>query len=168
MRGPSQVDGDVMKLAEVLDERHVFARVAIPSKQALLQIAAEKAASSLEMPAPDIVAALERREHLGSTGLGEGVAVPHARLKEVSRPLGLLWTLQTPIAFDSVDAQPVDLVFALLLPATFHAEHLNLLALVARRFRDKPLVAAIRAAPDSRGLQRVFLHDRPGDCGAER
>ncbi len=152
-----------MKLAEVLDERHVFAHVAIPSKAALLQMAADRAAAALDMPAAALVEALHRREQLGSTGLGEGVAVPHARLKEVSRPLGFLWTLQRPIEFDAVDARPVDLVFALLLPATFHAEHLNLLALVARRFRDKPLVAAIRAAPDSRALLRAFLHDRPGD-----
>lgn len=157
-----------MKLAEVLDERHVFARVAIPSKAALLQMAADRATAVLDMPATVIVEALQRREQLGSTGLGEGVAVPHARLKEVSRPLGFLWTLQRPIAFESVDAQPVDLVFALLLPATFHAEHLNLLALVARRFRDKPLVAAIRAAPDARGLLRTFLHDRPGDSSPDK
>ena len=157
-----------MKLAEVLDERHVFARVAIRDKAALLQTAADRAATVLDVPAADIVEALQRREHLGSTGLGEGVAVPHARLKEVSRPVGFLWTLQRPIEFEAVDAQPVDLIFALLLPATFHAEHLNLLALVARRFRDKPLVTAIRAAPDARGLWRTFLHDRPCDSSPDR
>lgn len=157
-----------MKLAEVLDERHVFARVAIPDKAALLRIAADRAAAALDMTAAEVVEALQRREHLGSTGLGEGVAVPHARLREVARPVGFLWTLQRPIEFEAVDAQPVDLIFALLLPATFHAEHLNLLALVARRFRDKPLVAAIRAASDARSLWRTFLHDRPGDPGADR
>ena len=154
-----------MKLDDVLSQDNVFARAMIPDKRTLIRTAAERAAACLDIPPEGILAALERREDLGSTGLGDGVAIPHARLKEIARPVGFLWTLRSRIAFESVDGRPIDLAFALLLPATFHAEHLNLLALVARRFRDAPLVAAMRMAPDARILFRTFVRETPGRTG---
>lgn len=146
-----------MTLEDFVAADRVFARAAIANKRALLQTAAEKAAACLDLSRVEVQAALERREELGSTGLGEGVAIPHARVKGVTRPTGLLWTLKSPIDFDAVDGARVDLVFALIMPATSQADHLNLLALVARRFRDRNLVSQMRAAPDAQTLFRTFL-----------
>ncbi|WP_428492755.1 PTS sugar transporter subunit IIA [Rhodopila sp.] len=93
---------------------------------------------------PDAVeAALMAREQLGSTGLGAGFALPHARLEGVQSYLGLLLRLARPIDFDAIDAKPVRLVFVLLIPASAEASHVAALAAISRRFRDQERVARL-------------------------
>ncbi|HEV7438838.1 MAG TPA: PTS sugar transporter subunit IIA [Methylobacterium sp.] len=109
-------------------------------------------ATAFDLDAAAILAALRRREGLGSTGIGDGIALPHARLDAVARPLGLLARLRGPIAFDAVDERPVDLAFLLLLPAAAPDEALNAIASVARRLRDPEAAEALRRARDAAGL----------------
>jgi PTS system nitrogen regulatory IIA component len=88
------------------------------------------------------------REKLGSTGLGEGIAIPHCRIENCSQPTGILLTLAEPIDFDSPDNQPVDLVFALLVPAEAHQQHLDTLAGLARLFSQPDFCDSLRNAQD--------------------
>ena len=93
-----------------------------------------------------------KREGLGSTGIGGGIAIPHARLPDLQRPYGLLAKLKAPIEFDAIDGQAVDLVFVLLLPAAAESEQLGALALVARRLRPPENRARLRAAKNASEL----------------
>jgi PTS system nitrogen regulatory IIA component len=94
---------------------------------------------------------LVKREALGSTGMGGGMAIPHARLAGLSKPFGLLARLDQGIDFDAVDGEPVDIVFLLLLPEASDAD-INALACVARKLRDTQVLAAVRRAKDARGI----------------
>ncbi|XYD07997.1 PTS sugar transporter subunit IIA [Methylobacterium sp. NMS12] len=122
------------------------------SKGALLDELARRAAGALGLAAETILPALIRRETLGSTGVGDGIALPHARLEAVARPYGILARLRDPIDFDAVDDRPVDLVVLLLLPTAAEGETLNALACVARRLRDPVAAAAMRGARDAAAL----------------
>lgn len=111
--------------------------------------------------APDVIlGALTRREDLGSTGMGGGIAIPHTRLADVAAPFGVLARLRSPVAFDAVDDAPVDLVFLLLLPPDGKTGiHLNALACVARRLRDPAVAKALRGARDGAELYAAFVSE---------
>jgi PTS system nitrogen regulatory IIA component len=126
------------------------------SKRALLEEFAARAANSLSLPADRVASYLVKREGLGSTGIGRGVAIPHARLPDLQRPHGLLAKLKAPVEFDTIDGQAVDLVFALLLPAAAEQEALAALALVARTLRSPETLARLRAAKDAAGLHSAI------------
>ena len=111
-----------------------------------------RAASILKVNADKITADILKREELGSTGLGGGVAIPHARIADVKKPFGILARLKSAIEFDAIDSQPVDLVFLLLLPTATASEQLNALALVARRLRDADTTRNARRATDPPSL----------------
>ena len=113
---------------------------------------AARAAGNLGLPADRVASYLLKREGLGSTGIGRGVAIPHARLPDVQRPHGLLARLKPPIDFDAIDGQAVDVVFVLLLPAVAGQEALAALALVARTLRSPETLARLRTAKDAAGL----------------
>jgi nitrogen PTS system EIIA component len=100
----------------------------------------------------DILDSLVRREKLGSTGLGGGVAIPHGRSATLDRAVGAFVRLKDPVEFDAVDGKPVDLVFALVVPEHFTDQHLLFLAELAEMFSDAPLCAALRQARDSHAL----------------
>ena len=99
-----------------------------------------------------VLANILKREGLGSTGLGGGVAIPHGRIADVKKPFGILARLKSAIEFDAIDRQPVDLVFLLLLPTAPASEQLNALALVARRLRDADTTRNVRRAMDPSSL----------------
>ncbi|UMY16798.1 PTS sugar transporter subunit IIA [Methylobacterium organophilum] len=128
----------------------------IPNKKALLTELAHLSSLTLGLYPDDVLGALARREDLGSTGVGDGVALPHARMEAVRRPFGLLARLREPVDFEAVDERPVDLVFLLLLPAGALSEHLNALACVARKLRDPEAAAALRGARDATGLYSLL------------
>jgi len=112
----------------------------------------------------DIRNALMDREALGSTGLGRGVAIPHGRLADLEKPRAAFARLAVPLEFRSMDGAPVDLVAALVVPAHFTNQHLQLLAEMAEVFSDAALVARLRAAPDSSALRAElaeFARNRP-------
>jgi PTS system nitrogen regulatory IIA component len=135
-----------MKIADLLSPTDVMIDVRASDKRLLLREFAAKAAASLGLPGDQVASHLLKREELGSTGIGRGVAIPHARLPELQRPYGVLARLKQGIEFDAIDGQAVDIVFALLLPAASENEALGALALVARSLRSPSILARMRGA----------------------
>lgn len=148
-----------MDLGELLDRGAISARVTAVSKRQALSIVAEIAARSIGVSAPEIAARLLERERLGSTGVGHGVAVPHARLAGLDRMHGVFVRLESPIDFESVDEQPVDLIFALLAPTDHPAEHLRALAKVSRALRQSELRQHLRQASTPDAVRALFVRD---------
>jgi PTS system nitrogen regulatory IIA component len=146
-------------LGELLDPGAISARLNASSKRQALSIVAEIASRSLELKPAEILAKLMQRERLGSTGVGHGVAVPHARLKGLERMHGVFVRLETPIDFDAVDEQPVDLIFALLAPADHPAEHLRALAKVSRALRQADLRQQLRQAHSADAIRALMVRD---------
>ncbi|MDG4646985.1 PTS sugar transporter subunit IIA [Roseibacterium sp. SDUM158017] len=145
-----------MNLSSLLKPRAVRVVTDISSKKRLLQSIADMAGDLIGLPASDIFDALQERESLGPTGVGHGVALPHARLSALSEVQGAFLKLEKPIDFDSADRQPVDLVFALFAPADSGVDHLKALALVSRTLRNPALCAKLRANSDPSTLYTIL------------
>lgn len=145
-----------MKISDFLSPSDVMVDVAAADKQKLLAALARKAGTIVDVPPEHLLAELQKREELGSTGVGGGVALPHARFQQLGRPTGMLLRLRKPIDFDAVDEQPVDIVFLLLLPETSEGEQLGALAAIARKLRDPDVAAALREARDSRQMYQAL------------
>jgi len=145
-----------MKIPDFLSPTDVMIDVAASDKQKLLLELARKAGSILELLPDSVFSGLIKREELGSTGVGGGVALPHARFQQVKKPFGMLVRLKKPMDFDAVDAKPVDLVFALLLPEAADGEQLGALACIARKLRNPEITAALRRARDSAEMYRAL------------
>jgi PTS system nitrogen regulatory IIA component len=141
-----------MKISNLLSPADVMIDVRAPNKRLLLQELAARAASSLGLGVDQVAPYLLKREELGSTGIGGGVAIPHARLPDLQRPYGLLAKLKQPMEFDAIDAQAVDIVFLLLLPTTAENGQLGALALVARSLRPSEALVRLRSAKDASEL----------------
>jgi PTS system nitrogen regulatory IIA component len=141
-----------MKISDLLSPSDVMIDVRTSNKRLLLQELAAKAAAGLGLPVDQVASWLLKREELGSTGIGKGVAVPHARLPDLKRPFGVFARLKQPIEFDAIDGQAVDIVFVLLLPAAAESEALAALAQVARTLRSPENLARLRAAKTASGL----------------
>ena len=135
-----------MNISDLLSPTDVMIDVRTSNKRLLLQEFAAKAAVGLGLPVDQIAPYLLKREELGSTGIGRGVAIPHARLPDMQRPYGMLAKLRQGIEFDAIDGQVVDIVFVLLLPAAGENEALGALALAARTLRSAENLARLRAA----------------------
>ena len=142
-----------MQVAELLDLEHISCNTQSASKKRVLeQLSQLLAANQASLSQNQVFDSLISRERLGSTGLGHGVAIPHGRMKESSETLAAFIKLQEGVDFDASDNQPVDLLFALLVPEEATEEHLQLLAQLARMFSDDALVEQLRASPDARSL----------------
>jgi PTS system nitrogen regulatory IIA component len=141
-----------MKIETFLTPENAIAELRAADKQRVLQELAARAASALGLPRERIEQELMKREALGSTGVGGGVAIPHARLPELNRTFGAVALLKKPIDFDAIDQKPVDIVFLLLTPAAEQGEHLNALAAIARKLREPERLAQIRAAETDAAL----------------
>ena len=135
-----------MKIADILRPEDVILDLRAADKPRVLEELARRSAELAGVEASAVSEVLNARERLGSTGMGAGIAIPHARLPSLMRPMGLFARLRQPVEFDAIDAQRVDLVFLLLLPPQAHAEHLNALACVARKLRDDQVKAELRKA----------------------
>ncbi|MEE4212144.1 MAG: PTS sugar transporter subunit IIA [Parvularcula sp.] len=122
--------------------------VAASCKRSVLERLSELVAAKYGCPAGDVLTRLLQREGLGSTGVGEGVAIPHTRL-DIDRLSGMLLRLKKPVSFDAVDGAPVDVVFLLLAPESDSAGHLKALSRVARTFRQHGVLDAVRGAADA-------------------
>ena len=131
--------------------------LSVPSKRALLHDLAHRAALVLNVEDDIVFHALLKREELGSTGVGNGVAIPHVRLEQVKNPFGVMARLREPIDFNAVDGQPVDLVCLLLLSKENEQAQLNVLAAVARRLRTPELLEQLRGAPNRVVLYNVMV-----------
>jgi PTS system nitrogen regulatory IIA component len=145
-----------MAISDFLSPNNSIIDVRISDNTALLKELCALAARLLNLETEAILAAMLKREELGSTGVGGGVAIPHARIDGVQQPFGIFARLAKPIEFSAVDDQPVDIVFMLLFPGTPSREQLTALASVARRLRDQKTVASIRKAPDQASLYRAL------------
>jgi PTS system nitrogen regulatory IIA component len=148
-----------MDIADFLSPDDVLVDVRASSKQGLLKELVTRAATAFKLSAETLLSELMKREELGSTGLGDGVALPHTRIAEIKKPLGVLASLKRPVDFEAIDGKPVDLVFLLLLPAEPHGEQLNALASVARKLRDKGVRKRMREASDARALRSAITAD---------
>lgn len=145
-----------MELASLLTPDAVKSVGGMTSKKRLLQELAEIAADCYDLDAEDAVEALQDRESIGPTGVGEGVALPHARLSGLSSVVGVFLRLERPLAFDSIDRQPVDLVFALFAPDDCGVAHLKALAAVSRVMRNASTCTKLRANEDSDTLHTIL------------
>jgi PTS system nitrogen regulatory IIA component len=126
------------------------------NKMQILQELARRASKATGMPVQPLLDALAAREALGSTGIGEGVAVPHAKIAGLGRFFALFARLEKPINFEAVDGEPVDLVVLLLIPATADKDHLAALACVARRLREADIAKRLRANTEPAALYEVL------------
>lgn len=151
-----------MTLADLIPTAHVFARLRAADKPRLLQELGRRIGPALGAPAADVAAALAAREALGSTGVGAGLAVPHAKLAALPAPAGFFAQLERPLDYDAIDGRPVDLVFVLLSPPQAHAAHLALLAAGTRRLRDRAAADALRAAGSAEAIRALLVAEPAG------
>jgi PTS system nitrogen regulatory IIA component len=145
-----------MTLADIIEARAVLPNLHAQSKKQLLQELADAAAPILGIDSRVILETLRRREKLGSTGLGQGIAIPHGKLAALDRVHGLFARLAVAVPFDAIDGQPVDLVFLLLAPEHAGADHLKALARISRLMRDGATVAKLRGAKDAAALYAIL------------
>ena len=123
------------------------------SKKKILEFVADRISHDVpEINAKDLFEALISRERLGTTGLGNKIAIPHCRCKACPEPVGLFMRLAEPVDFDSVDQQPIDMVFALIVPEGENQEHLQILQALAEKFHSPKLLQEIRSAPDTKTI----------------
>ncbi len=142
----------IMQISDLLSRENVLFNARISNKKELLETLGLAASRHVQIPAQEIVSELLKREAFGSTGMGDGVAIPHARFASLEKPVGVLAKLRQPIDFEAVDGQPVDLVFLLLLPVNSQPEGLSSLACVARKLRVREEANALRHAQSADDL----------------
>ena len=141
----------MMELAELIGPDAIVADLRATNKKQALQELSERAAKLTGLHERQIFDVLLERERLGTTGVGNGIAIPHGKLPGLSRLYGLFARLEHPVDFDSIDEQPVDLIFLLLAPEAAGADHLKALARVSRLLRDRTICEKLRGAdhPDA-------------------
>lgn len=149
-----------MQISNILKQEAVRVIGAASSKKRLFQEVAEVAQAAYGLKAQLTVEALLDRESLGPTGVGHGVALPHARLDGIDRVVGVFISLEKPLDFGAVDRQPVDIVFALLAPVDAGVEHLKALALVSRTLREQSFCTKLRANPDLATLHTILTESQ--------
>ncbi|GHC79908.1 PTS IIA-like nitrogen regulatory protein PtsN [Limoniibacter endophyticus] len=147
-----------MYLSDLITESAILPALKVNSKKQLLQVISEKAAEISGVPERQIFEVILQRERLGSTGVGNGIAIPHGKLPGVNRIIGVFARLETPVDFEAIDEQPVDLVFLLLAPEGAGADHLKALSRIARAMRDANVASKIRGSSDAAAIH-AFLSD---------
>ena len=153
-----------MNIGDLLDRSAIALRVSAANKRQALAVISEIAARNFGLDVGEVLDALTEREAAGSTGVGHGVAAPHARLEELQRMRGVFVRLAHPVEFDAVDDQPVDLLFALFAPKDAGAEHLRALARVSRLLRQPDLRERLRQARTADAIHAILVQD--GDAAA--
>lgn len=153
-----------MELNDIFSRKLVLPRLKATSKKQVLQAIAETAGPQIGMDTRSVFDVLLQRERLGSTGLGNGVAIPHGKLPGLATITGVFARMERPVEFEAMDEQPVDLIFALLAPEGSGAEHLKALSRIARVVRDQDLLSKLRAISDSDTLHGLLI--RPATATA--
>lgn len=154
-----------MALADLLHQDAIIPALRANSKKQLLQELAAKASKLTGLPEREIFDVVLQRERLGSTGVGNGIAIPHGKLASIRSIAGIFARLEAPVDFEALDDQPVDLVFLLLAPEGAGADHLKALSRIARVLRDQDLVAKLRAT-DSASAIYAFLNEEQASNAA--
>jgi PTS system nitrogen regulatory IIA component len=145
-----------MDLNDLLTPDAIIGSLKANSKKQAIQALAEKAAALTGIEEREIFETLLQRERLGSTGVGAGIAIPHGKLSKLDHIVGLFARMAKPIDFESLDDQPVDLVFLLLAPEGAGADHLKALARIARLLRESGVAGKLRASADKSALYAVL------------
>jgi PTS system nitrogen regulatory IIA component len=148
-----------MNIGELLDRSAISLRVSATNKRKVLAVIAEIAARNFGLDAGDVLDALAEREAAGSTGVGHGVAVPHARLEGLERMRGVFVRLEQPVEFEAVDDQPVDLLFALFAPRQAGADHLRALARVSRLLRQSEVREQLRKVRTADAVHALLVQE---------
>jgi len=149
------------QIAALLPVDNVLLDVETPTKAQLFDTIGALFEAGAGLPCAAVVAALTAREKLGSTGLGQGIAIPHGRIKGLKEARGAFVRLKTPIAFDAPDGKPVGQAFVLLVPEQATDHHLQLLSELAQMFSERGFRERIAAASDAPSLQRLFAAWEP-------
>jgi len=147
-----------MEIADLLDTDSVVAKLPATSKKQALQELAKRAAQITGLHERAVFDVLLERERLGTTGVGNGIAIPHGKLADLNRLYGLFARLEKPIDFDSVDEQPVDLIFLLLAPEGAGADHLKALARVSRLLRDPQICQKVRGSDSAEAIYALITN----------
>lgn len=155
----------IMNKDNLFHGKNILCDLNVTSKKQLLQEMATQLLKSMELTETDItcrdiVLAAMERERLGSTGVGSGVALPHARIEGIKDVYAIFARLETPIEYDSIDERPVDLVTLLLAPKNAGGAHLRALAKVSRTLRKPDMRQRLRAAPNKESLLTILVEDR--------
>jgi PTS system nitrogen regulatory IIA component len=145
-----------MKISDFLVPSQVMIDVKASDKERLLEQLSMEAADVAGLPADEVAREIAKREELGSTGVGNGVALPHARLTSLKTPFALFARLRHGIDFDAIDGEPVDIVVLMLIPESGDSAKGNALACVARALRDTETLRKVRSAPHREALFRVI------------
>jgi PTS system nitrogen regulatory IIA component len=145
-----------MEVADLVETKSVIAKLAATSKKQALQELAKRAAQITGLHERVIFDVLLERERLGTTGVGNGIAIPHGKLPDLNRLYGLFARLEKPVDFEAVDDQPVDLIFLLLAPEGAGADHLKALARVSRLLRDRTICEKLRGSDDPDALYSLL------------
>jgi PTS system nitrogen regulatory IIA component len=145
-----------MLLTDLVAPGAIVPALNVTSKKQFLQELAAKAAALTGQSERAILETLQQRERLGSTGVGNGIAIPHGKLPKLGKLFGLFVRLERPIDFEALDGQPVDLIFLLLAPESAGADHLKALARVARLLRDGEVARKLRDSRDADALYAVL------------
>jgi len=149
-----------MDISDLITPEGVICPLKVTSKKQALQALARQAAKITDLDERVIFDTLLERERLGSTGVGNGIAIPHGRLAGLTALHGVFATLARPIHFDAVDDQPVDLMFLLLAPESAGADHLKALARVSRLLRDRAMCEKLRGADRPEGVYGLLTSHR--------
>ncbi|MCZ7661305.1 MAG: PTS IIA-like nitrogen regulatory protein PtsN [Xanthobacteraceae bacterium] len=150
-----------MPLTDLVAPNAVIPALKVNSKKQAIQELAAKAAKLTGQNERAVFETLLQREKLGSTGIGDGIAIPHGKLPKLEKLFGLFARLDRPVDFDALDGQPVDLIFLLLAPEAAGADHLKALARVARLLRDAEIVRKLRDSRDAEALYAVLALSTP-------
>ncbi len=153
-----------MPLADLLAPDAVLPSLRASSKKQTLQELAQHVAVLVHRDPREIFETLLQRERLGSTGVGNGIAIPHGKLAKLEKPIGVFARLEKPIDFEALDGSSVDLVFLLLAPEASGADHLKALARVARMLRDPDIVAKLRATRDADAMYTLLTANHATDA----
>ena len=145
-----------MEIQAILSPRRTLCRVDCSSKKRVLENIADHIAKDCpKLDTDELFTALLSREKLGSTGIGKGIAIPHCRVKDCAETIGMLVTLKTPIDFTAIDNQPIDILFALLVPDNANTSHLETLSTLAEKFSHERFIANLRHAVDNQALYQA-------------
>lgn len=153
-----------MDLSDLLVIEAILPRLKAATKKQALQEMAARAAALTHRDERDIFETLMQREKLGSTGVGHGVAIPHGKLTGLERLVGVFALLEKPIDFDSLDGEPVDVLFLLLAPESAGADHLKALSRIARVLRDDMTAAKLRATDDAAAMYTLLTETARSDA----
>ncbi len=145
-----------MPLNDLVSAQAIIPALRANSKKQVLQELAARASELSGVPEREIFDTLLQRERLGSTGVGNGIAIPHGKLGSFKQLFGLFARLERPIDFEALDGEPVDLVFVLLAPESAGADHLKALARIARLLRDPSIAQNLRNSRDEAALYAVL------------